>query len=155
MVERSEGMKKEGIDIDMARGKLQEAIMLIPNYLKLLYRLTRDNRVKTAEKALLLATAAYVVSPVDFLPDFIPFVGQIDDVLLVALVLKRFMNSISPQVLYQHWDGRADLLRNIEQVLSWSRFFLPADVYQKVVHKAQKNSAADNQETIDVEYDIR
>lgn len=148
-------MKKEGIDLDMARGKMQEAIMLIPNYVKLLYRLTRDNRVKTAEKALLLATAAYVVSPIDFLPDFIPFVGQIDDVLLVALILKRFMNSISPQVLYQHWDGRPDLLRNIDQILSWSRFFLPADVYHKVVRKARENPSADIHETIDAEYDIR
>ncbi|NLV22188.1 MAG: DUF1232 domain-containing protein [Syntrophomonadaceae bacterium] len=148
-------MVKEGIDLTMARGKLQEAIMLIPNYLKLLYRLTRDSRVSKTEKMLLLATAAYIVSPIDFMPDFIPFVGQVDDVLLVALVLKRFMNSISPQVLYQHWDGRPDLLRNIEQVLSWSRFFLPKDVYHKVVRKAQENSPAGSHETIDAEYDIR
>jgi uncharacterized membrane protein YkvA (DUF1232 family) len=148
-------MKKEGIDLDMARGKMQEAILLIPNYLKLLYRLTRDNRVQIAEKALLLATAAYVVAPIDFLPDFIPFVGQIDDVLLVALILKRFMNSVSPQLLYQYWDGRPDLLRNIDQVLSWSRFFLPADVYHKVVRKARENPEESDPETIDVDYDIR
>lgn len=148
-------MSKEGIDLEMARGKLQEAIMLIPNYLKLLYRLTRDNRVSIAEKALLLATAAYVVSPVDFLPDFIPFVGQIDDVLLVALVLKRFMNSASPQMLYEYWDGKADLLHNIEEVLSWSRFLLPSGVYQKIVRKSRENPSGGANETIDVEYDIR
>jgi len=148
-------MSKEGIDLEMARGKLQDAIMLIPNYLKLLYRLTRDNRVRTAEKALLLATAAYVVAPVDFLPDFIPFVGQIDDVLLVALVLKRFMNSVSPQVLYQHWDGKADLLHNIEEVLSWSRFLLPSGIYQKVVRKSRENPSDGTNETIDADYDIR
>lgn len=148
-------MSKEGIDLEMARGKLQEAIMLIPNYLKLLYRLTRDNRVQVTEKALLLATAAYVVSPVDFLPDFIPFVGQIDDVLLVALILKRFMNSVSPEVLYQHWDGRADLLRNIEQILSWSRYLLPSGVYQKVIRKSRENPPTSSRETIDVDYDIR
>lgn len=148
-------MSKEGIDMEMARGKMQEAIMLIPNYLKLLYRLTRDNRVQVAEKLILLATAAYVVAPVDFLPDFIPFVGQIDDVLLVALVLKRFMNSVGPEVLYQNWDGRADLLRNIEQILSWSRFLLPSGVYQKVVRKSQENPPSGEKETIDVDYDIR
>ena len=148
-------MKKEGIDLDMARGKLQEAIMLIPNYLKLLYRLTRDKRVQVTEKALLLGTAAYVLSPIDFLPDFIPFVGQVDDVLLVALILKRFMNSVSPQVLYQHWDGRPDLLLNIEQILSWSRFFLPADVYQKVVRKSRENPGHGSHDTIDAEYEIK
>lgn len=148
-------MTKEGIDLTIARGKLQEAIMLIPNYLKLLYRLTRDHRVPKPEKMLLLATAAYIVSPIDFMPDFIPFVGQVDDVLLVALVLKRFMNSVNPQVLYQYWDGRPDLLRNIEQVLSWARFFLPKDVYNKVVRKAQERPADDSCETIDAEYNIR
>lgn len=147
-------MNKEGIDLDMAQEKMREAIMLIPNYLKLLYRLTRDSRVKTSEKALLLATAAYIVAPVDFLPDFIPFIGQVDDVLLAALVLKRFMNSISPQVMYQHWDGKPNLLKNIEQVLSWSRFFLPADIYEKVVRKSQKDPSPGHNETIDVEYDI-
>ncbi|HWQ76714.1 MAG TPA: YkvA family protein [Syntrophomonas sp.] len=147
-------MNKEGIDLDMAQEKMREAIMLIPNYLKLLYRLTRDSRVKTSEKALLLATAAYIVAPVDFLPDFIPFIGQVDDVLLAALVLKRFMNSISPQVMYQHWDGKPNLLKNIEQVLSWSRFFLPADIYEKVVRKSQKDPSPGHNQTIDVEYDI-
>jgi uncharacterized membrane protein YkvA (DUF1232 family) len=111
--------------------------------------------VHTAEKALLLATAAYVVAPVDFLPDFIPFVGQIDDVLLVALVLKRFMNSVSPQVLYQYWDGKADLLHSIEEVLSWSRFLLPSGIYQKVVRKSRENPSGGTNETIDVDYDIR
>lgn len=148
-------MKKDGIDLDMGRNKLQEAIMLIPNYLKLLYRLTRDHRVQATEKALLLGTAAYILSPIDFLPDFIPFVGQVDDVLLVALILQRFMNSVNPQVLHQYWDGRPDLLRNIEQVLSWSRFFLPKDVYQKVVRKSKENPSQSRQDTIDVEYDIK
>ena len=148
-------MTKAGIDLEMARGKLQEAIMLIPNYLKLLFRLTCDNRVQVAEKAILLATAAYVVAPVDFIPDFIPFVGQIDDVLLVALILKRFMNSVSPEVLYQHWDGRADLLLNIDQILSWSRFLLPSGVYQKVVRKSREKPPSSDKETIDVDYDIK
>lgn len=140
-------MNSEGI----GRRKMNEALNLLPNYLKLLYRLAKDNRVAAVEKALLLATAAYVVSPVDFLPDFIPFVGQIDDVLLIALILKRFMNSVERHILYEHWDGSVNLLKSIEQVLSWARFFIPAAVYDKVVNKSRENPT----DTIDIEYEVR
>lgn len=136
---------------DIGRGKMKEALMLIPNYLKLLYRLTQDSRVAMAEKALLLGTVAYVISPVDFLPDFIPFVGQIDDILLVALILQRFMNSVERHVLYEHWDGNVDLLYSIETILSYARFFLPSGVYNKIVRKSKESPKG----TIDVEYDVK
>lgn len=143
-------MLKEEMDQELAKNKIKEGLMLIPNYVKLLYRLIRDSRVKAVEKATLLATVAYVLSPFDFLPDMIPFVGQIDDVLLVALILQRFMNSVDRYLLYEYWDGDSDLLKNIEQVLAYARFFLPNDVYNKVVRKSRENS----KQTIDVEYEV-
>lgn len=144
-------MTKNDVNQELAKEKMKEAIMLIPNYLKLIYRLLRDDRVMASEKAMLLATAAYVVSPLDFLPDVIPFVGQVDDILLVALILQRFMNSVNRQVLYQHWDGKVDLLYNIEQILSLARFFLPSGVYNKIVRKSQEN----HKQTIDVDYEVK
>lgn len=144
-------MPKEGVDMEMARSKMKEAIMLIPNYLKLIYRLLRDRRVKAVEKAMLLAAATYVVAPLDFLPDVIPFIGQVDDILLVALILQRFMNSVERHVLYEHWDGNADLLYSIEQVLAYARFFLPSGVYNKIVRKSRENP----KQTIDVEYEVK
>jgi len=129
----------------LAQEKLKEILLLIPNYLKLLYRLIQDNRVPRQEKALLLGTIAYVLSPVDFMPDFIPFVGQIDDILLVALILKRFMNTVERNVLLNYWDGSYDLLLSIERVLSYARFFLPKNVYERIVKKAQEDVVVDAQ----------
>lgn len=142
---------KEGTEQELAKNKIKEGLMLIPNYLKLLYRLIRDSRVKAVEKATLLATVAYVLSPLDFLPDMIPFVGQIDDVLLVALILQRFMNSVDRHLLYEYWDGEIDLLENIEQVLAYARFFLPGNVYNKIVRKSKETP----KQTIDVEYEVK
>ncbi|MDD3890669.1 MAG: DUF1232 domain-containing protein, partial [Syntrophomonadaceae bacterium] len=71
---------------DMAR----QAVLLIPNFVKLLYRMAGDKRVSALEKAILLGAVVYIFSPLDLLPDFIPVLGQVDDILLVALVLKRF-----------------------------------------------------------------
>lgn len=144
-------MLKEGIDQELAKSKIKEGLMLIPNYVKLLYRLIRDSRVKAVEKATLIATLAYVISPLDFLPDTIPFIGQIDDVLLVALILQRFMNSIDRHLLYEYWDGDLDLLENIEQVLAYARFFLPSSVYNKIVRKSRETP----KQTIDVEYEVK
>lgn len=144
-------MTQDELEQQTARQKMKEALMLIPNYVKLLYRLIRDGRVMTREKLMLLGTVAYVLSPLDFLPDMIPFVGQIDDLLLVALILQRFMNSVDRHVLYEHWDGDTDLLNSIEQILAYARFFLPSGVYNRIVRKSKESP----KQTIDVDYEVK
>lgn len=67
------------MDNILAKNAMKEALLFIPNFVKLIYRLLQDERVTKTDKALLAATAAYVLSPWDFLPDMIPFLGQIDD----------------------------------------------------------------------------
>lgn len=133
---------------DSARDSAKQALLLIPNFIKLLYRLVGDQRVLSKEKALLLGVVAYVISPLDFLPDAIPFLGQIDDLLLVALILKRFMNSIDRTILLEYWDGNQELLLTIDKILEFTRYLLPSGVYNKIVKKA-------NRETIDTEYEIK
>ncbi|PKM77438.1 MAG: hypothetical protein CVU90_07445 [Firmicutes bacterium HGW-Firmicutes-15] len=140
-------MSPELMTKESAREKVKELLLLIPNFVKLLYRLVGDKSVSTQEKALLLGTVAYVISPLDFLPDAIPFLGQIDDLLLVALILKRFMNSIDRSVLLAYWDGKDDLLLTIDKILGFTGIFLPRGVYNKIVKKSKE-------ETIDMEYDV-
>lgn len=130
------------------REMAREALLLIPNFLKLLYRLVADKRVMASEKAILLGTVMYMISPLDFLPDAIPFLGQIDDILLVALVLKRFLNSVDRYVILSHWDGPTDLLLAIDRILEFTRYILPDGVYNKVVKKARTD-------TIDAEYEFK
>jgi uncharacterized membrane protein YkvA (DUF1232 family) len=133
---------------ESARGKAKQLLMLLPNLVKLLYRMVQDNRVSLQEKAILLGTVAYVISPLDFLPDAIPFLGQIDDLFLVALILKRFMNSIERSILLEYWDGDDEILLTIEKILEFARIFLPQGVYEKIVKKADKD-------TIDVDYEMK
>jgi len=138
------GTNREGSMLEMAR----ETLLLIPNFLKLLYRLVADNRVLASEKALLLGTVVYLFSPLDFLPDMIPVLGQVDDILLVALVLKRFLNSVDRYILLAHWDGPVDLLLTIDRILEFTRYLLPDGIYNKVVKKARVD-------TIDAEYEFK
>ena len=120
-----------GIDLKKrkhARGVLREAIALIPNFLKLLYRLFKDPRAPLAEKALLAGTIIYVVSPLDFIPDVIPFIGQVDDLYLVALVVLRLLSRTNEEVLREHWDGEGDLVTLVGRIERAARYILPRKI---------------------------
>lgn len=128
---------------------LKESLLFIPNFLKLIYRLAQDPNVSKTDRALLLGTAAYVLSPWDFLPDVIPFLGQLDDLLLVALVLKRLMDSVSHDTLLSYWDGDEDLLGLMESIIDLAVQFVPQGVYRKLVKKSRP------QDYTDVEYEVK
>jgi uncharacterized membrane protein YkvA (DUF1232 family) len=111
-----------------ARGVLKGALMLIPNFLKLLYRLFKDSRAPLAEKALLAGTIVYIISPLDFIPDLVPFIGQVDDLYLAALVVLRLLARTNSDVLREHWDGGGDLASLVSGIESAARYVLPKTV---------------------------
>jgi uncharacterized membrane protein YkvA (DUF1232 family) len=120
-----------------ARGFLKEALMLIPNFLKLLYRLLKDSRVPMAEKALLIGAIVYVVSPLDFIPDVIPFIGQVDDLYLVALVVLRLLSRTSDDVLTEHWDGAGDLASVVDKIARAATYVLPKKIQQILLGRVE------------------
>ncbi|HMB29009.1 MAG TPA: YkvA family protein [Blastocatellia bacterium] len=107
---------------------MREAATLIPNFLKLLYRLFKDPRAPLAEKALLAGTIIYVISPLDFIPDLFPFIGQVDDLYLVALVVLRLLSRTNEEVLHEHWDGGSDLAALVGRVERAARYVLPGRI---------------------------
>lgn len=108
-----------------AKGFLKGVIMLIPNFLKLLYRLFKDSRVPMAEKAMVIGAIAYVVSPLDLLPDVIPFIGQVDDLYLIGLVVLRLLARTDDAVIQEHWDGRGDLASLVNKIVRAAQYILP------------------------------
>lgn len=82
----------------------------LPDVARLLLRLCRDPRVPMRYRASLLGMAAYLLSPIDVIPDFIPVVGAMDDSLLVALVLRWAVRGIDQEVLEDHWEGSPEVL---------------------------------------------
>ncbi len=122
---------------------LKESLLFIPNFLKLIYRLAQDANVSKTDRALLLGTIAYVLSPWDFLPDMIPFLGQLDDILLISLVLKRMMDSVSRETLLSYWDGNKDLLMLMEDIINLAVKFIPEGVYRKLIKKSRSQGYTD------------
>jgi uncharacterized membrane protein YkvA (DUF1232 family) len=77
----------------------------------LLRQLLRDQRVARRAKAAIGLLLPYLASPIDLIPDFLPVVGQIDDVALVLLVLRYVVRSAGPDVVTSCWRGSDDGLR--------------------------------------------
>ena len=105
--------------------KLKEYALLVPNLVKLLWRLTRDPRVPARVKATLFVLMGYVVSPVDLIPDFVPGLGQLDELVIAAFVLDQMLNRVPPEIVRQHWDGDKDILEIVQEVLDIATGFVP------------------------------
>jgi uncharacterized membrane protein YkvA (DUF1232 family) len=97
-----------------ASGRRDDARALagfIPDCIVLVHRLLHDARVPRRRKLLLVALIAYLALPFDLVPDFIPIAGQLDDVLIVALVLRHVLRGGGETVLREHWPGPETSLR--------------------------------------------
>ena len=103
-------MAKSDPDGPRSGGGLRQLLWLLPHLLQLIVRLARDPRVSGRTKSVLAGVAIYLASPVDLVPDFIPLLGYLDDVLLVAIVLDGLINHVDRAVLLEHWPGDAQSL---------------------------------------------
>lgn len=127
--DRPEGGPRTG-----ARRTVLSAIREIPHYVRLLWALARDSRVALVDKLLVLAAAAYIVSPIDVIPDFIPFLGQVDDLYLLVLALQRMIARAGADILEDHWTGDPAALSsiNLGATLAAAAFFLPPSLRNRV-----------------------
>lgn len=99
----------------------------LPNFLRLVGGLLTDVRVSTTDKLLVAGAIGYVLLPIDFVPDFVPFIGEIDDIFLLVLALQRLIANADRSVVLEHWMGDPKQLRSLdlERVLVAAAFFLP------------------------------
>jgi uncharacterized membrane protein YkvA (DUF1232 family) len=117
-----------------AKRTLLGTITQIPSYLRLMAGLITDPRVSALDKILLGVAIAYVVTPIDLIPDFIPFIGQVDDVFIVVLALRRLISNAGMRVIRDHWDGPIEDLHPtvLQEVLLAAAFFLPRRIRRRL-----------------------
>lgn len=77
----------------------------IPDCIVLFRRLVGDSRVPRSRKIMLVALLVYLAMPFDLVPDFLPVVGQLDDAIIVALVLRSVRRASGPTLVEEHWPG--------------------------------------------------
>ncbi|MGH9946048.1 MAG: YkvA family protein [Pyrinomonadaceae bacterium] len=120
-----------------AKGRMSNFLMFLPNMVMLLGRLLKDARVPTAEKALFLAAIVYVISPIDFIPDVFPFIGQVDDIYVVALTLLRLVNRSDENVVREHWSGGGDIIALSDSIASLAPMLLPKRISRVLSSKVE------------------
>ena len=87
------------------RGQARAIGGFVPDCAVMFSRLARDPGVPRARKLAVVALAAYLASPIDLVPDFVPVAGQIDDALLVIVALRWLAKGAGSARLERHWPG--------------------------------------------------
>jgi uncharacterized membrane protein YkvA (DUF1232 family) len=77
----------------------------LPDIARLIARLVRDPVLPRPAKIALAAAVLYLITPVDLIPDFIPVVGYLDDLLLAAVIVDGILNFVDRDIVLRYWPG--------------------------------------------------
>jgi uncharacterized membrane protein YkvA (DUF1232 family) len=132
---------------------LASIVTLVPDLLVLTIRLAKDPRVPFLVKGQLILAAAYVISPIDFLPEAaLGVIGLAEDAGVLALVLYwlKHMGRIDTAVLHDNWPGREDVDRVIDglhdEIERNREKIIGADVWQKIEQRFGKAARQQRQQ---------
>lgn len=121
-----------------------DAVRKLPTYARLVWGLARDGRVPPQLKLILVGIIGYLLMPIDVIPDFIPVLGQLDDVAVVLLGLDLFIKSAPDDVVDAHLariaKGRDDLSKDMDQIqgLLGDRFTGIRDDLGRILERQRK-----------------
>ena len=93
------------MDKDQAKRLAREVAQFVPDVVRLFRDVAKDPRVPRRVKIEAGAAAAYLVMPIDLIPDFIVGIGQLDDVAIVAWAVRRLLMGAGEGILREHWRG--------------------------------------------------
>ena len=100
--------------------RLARIVVKLPTYARIVWGIMRDPRTPIGLKGMLAAALAYVVVPVDLIPDAIPIIGQADDLTVLLLVLDLFIQNAPAEVRAEHMararNGTADLDHDLQRL---------------------------------------
>jgi uncharacterized membrane protein YkvA (DUF1232 family) len=111
---------------------VKDLLLVLPRLVRMIGSLTLDRNVPVTAKIALGAAALYLASPVDLIPDFIPFVGYLDDLLVAAIVVDGLLNHVDRPLLLRYWPGSAASLDASAAVARRLARWVPARVKARI-----------------------
>jgi uncharacterized membrane protein YkvA (DUF1232 family) len=84
---------------------LHELVRVVPDILRLVRRLLTDRSAPLGVRLALLALLAWLINPIDLVPEFIPVLGPLDDVVVAVLVLRYARRRLGDRAFRAHWPG--------------------------------------------------
>lgn len=94
-------------------GLARELVMFLPACATTMRRLRRNPAVPRSARWMTVLALIWVISPIDLIPEFLPVIGPLDDVVVVALVLRFVARRIPSDVLFAAWPGEPRLLARL------------------------------------------
>jgi uncharacterized membrane protein YkvA (DUF1232 family) len=91
-------------------GLLKDLATFLPDCVTAARRLRRDPRVPRRAKVAVAFAGLWVLSPIDLIPEFVPLIGPLDDVVVVALALRYAARLVPRQALDEAWPGERRIL---------------------------------------------
>lgn len=121
---------------------VKELLMLVPNVAILVGKLAMDKRIPTETKLTLGAAALYLVSPIDGIPDFIPILGHLDDVIMILLIVDGVVNHVDRDIVREHWRGAPGTLDRVGSIAKMLTSFIPEAIRERFFERAFHSKAA-------------
>jgi uncharacterized membrane protein YkvA (DUF1232 family) len=119
------------------KSRMKNLLMFLPNMVILCGKLMVDKRVPRTERALFAAAVIYAIIPFDFIPDMIPFVGQVDDLFLISLTLLRLIDHTDDMIVREHWRGGGDVVQLAESVATIAPLLMPKRIARVLLAKVK------------------
>jgi uncharacterized membrane protein YkvA (DUF1232 family) len=104
----------------------------LPDIARLIARLVGDPVLPRGVKIALAAAAIYLASPLDLIPDFIPFLGYLDDALLAAVLVDGIVNYVDRGLVLKYWPGSPESLDRVARVARFLAAWVPRRLKQRV-----------------------
>lgn len=112
--------------------KISDYLFILPDMIALLVRLIKDSRVSFKTRIVIGIIAAYLISPIDLLPDFIPFIGEIEDLLIAIYGLNLIFNKIPEDIVLENWEGNGNIIHIVKDALKFINKFLGGENYGRI-----------------------
>lgn len=103
-----------------------------PTYARLLWVLAADPRVPTSRKALLGLAGAYIVSPIDLVPERLPVIGAIDDVAVMVVAVDIFLDGLPDYIINEKLADLGMSRAELDDDLARVRKLVPGPVRRVV-----------------------
>ncbi|MEV4706533.1 DUF1232 domain-containing protein [Actinoplanes sp. NPDC049316] len=94
-------------------GLLRDLAAFIPDCVTTVRRLRKDPRVPRRARIAIVLAGVWVASPIDLIPEFIPVIGPLDDIVVVALALRYAGRQVPRDVLLSAWPGEPRLIERL------------------------------------------
>jgi uncharacterized membrane protein YkvA (DUF1232 family) len=97
----------------LPEGAAKDLATVLPACATTARRLRRDPRVPRRARVAVVMALVWVLSPIDLIPEFLPVIGPLDDVLVVALAFRYAARQVPRAVLFEAWPADPRILERL------------------------------------------